>query len=380
MPLGKLTDPEPTFLMIGRLKKGDKDEKGVPYDLDHWRAVFLPGVDRDRIAERFLGVYGSEPKDINIRLAFDSVIENWDANLECYKGKVLVAKAGQTREGEYFWIYYRDPESLKVLVRDRLPVGHNGNEFIQKPIDPTKPIYYAKRSKKPHGLEPVGRLKVVIPELATLDPPVVGFFEVNLRSTKDIRNVSAELKAIELKANQSGGKLSGIPMRLSRIEEQITKKIKDNLTRGASWMVHIAVSGEWGNRFLEYLEMKSLPGYEDIIEAETEEIPMIEADVKPKSDLVSAGGSADEQEKGIEPESTPKPAAKKSVEKKVAKKSAQKKQAKESQMVDPLKAKQVKYAAAHWNISPNDAAQNIAKMKLPNPIEWDDFVRAVEAG
>jgi len=263
MPLGKLTDPDPSFMLLGRIKKGapKNGENSIGKDLDHWRFVYKPGKDQARVQECIEQVYGKDPRDVNIRLAFDTIQENWDANLECYKAGVLVAKCAMTEERGYYWLNYRD--GAKVLVRDGMPVGEEGVEFMKKPIDPTQPIYYSKNKNEPAYMEPYGRLRVVVPELAALEPPVVGWFEVVLKSPRDIRQVSAELKAIALKAKESNSPIFGIPMRLSRIEEDITKNINGNLTRGPSWMVHIALTGEWGSKALEYVERKALPEWVD---------------------------------------------------------------------------------------------------------------------
>jgi len=286
MPLGKLTDPEPMFNLLGRLKKGaPKGAKGqVGKDLDYWRPVFLKNKDRERIEERFKEVYGEQPKEINIRLAFDTISENWDANLECFKGGVMVAKCGMTEEKGYYWIYYRDPYTHEVLVRDCLPVGENGQLFIQKPIDPEAPIYETEKNK--YCMEPTGRLRVVIPEIAMMDPPVVGWFEVTLKSPTDIRQVSGELKTISKRAQDSNSPLYGIPMRLSRIEQDITKHIGDNLTRGPSWMVHIELQGQWASQNLLYVEKQALPLLEaEIVDEEEgtlepwEEQPQVEQEV-----------------------------------------------------------------------------------------------------
>ena len=277
MPIEGLTNPEKTFLLLGRLKKGaveKKGEKSRPVDLDYWRAVFLPSRDSERIEQCFRATYGNEPKDINIRLAFDTIDNNWDANFECYKRGALVAKAAQTAARGTYWLYYRDPETSEVLVRHGAAVGEKGFQFMQRPIDLTQPVYLAKESKAPAFLEPLGRLRVVIPEIAMMDPPVIGFFEVQLKSPNDIRQVSAELDGIAHMAAQSNAKISGIPMRLSRMEEDITKNINGNLTRGKSWMVHISLHGEWANKALQYMERMALP---EIIDGVVTDVPMLES-------------------------------------------------------------------------------------------------------
>jgi len=357
MPLGKLTDPEPSFMLLGRIKKGaPKGENSIGKDLDHWRFVFKPGRDAERVEACIRQVYGNEPKDINIRLAFDTIEENWDANLECYRNGVLVAKCAMTEERGYYWLNYRDGGN--VLVRDGKPVGEDGVEFIKKPIDPTQPIYYTKSKNEPVYMEPYGRLRVVIPELAMLEPPVIGWFEVTLKSPKDIRQVSGELKAIALKAKQANSDLFGIPMCLSRIEEQITKNINGNLSRGDSWMVHIALSGQWGSKALEYIERKSLPEWVDgdVVELDHDNEPSWDFE-NVESEDVEPPIEEDIKNEPKKSKATPHP---------------------DSELIDPMGEWAVSYAAKEWNIEKSNAAQEIGKKKFGKNMAKTDFIEFVK--
>lgn len=264
-PIKGLTDAPRAFIRVGRIKKGMKDpETGAMKDLDYFRTVFDPSA--KAIEEEFNKIYGLKPTRINIRLAFRTVPEVWDANFECYKKGGLIAKAGENDNGLY-WIYYRDPATSEVLVRDGRPVGSNGEEFVSKKIDLSAPIYsYMGKVKQADGtfkqqnvpvyLEPAGRLNVVVPEIAHLR---VGFMEFCPGSPRDIRTISAELAGIDLWARNVGKDITGIPMVLTRREEQVTVNINGVLSRKASWVVHIEVGGEWGDKALESLQMRSLP-------------------------------------------------------------------------------------------------------------------------
>lgn len=264
-PIKGLTDAPRAFIRVGRIKKGMKDpETGNMKDLDYFRTVFDPSA--KEIEEEFNKVYGLKPTRINIRLAFRTVPEVWDANYECYKKGGLIAKAGENDNGLY-WLYYRDPATSEVLVRDGRPVGNNGEAFIQKKIDLSAPVYsYMGKVKQADGtfkqesvpvfLEPAGRLNVVVPEIAHLR---VGFMEFCPGSPKDIRTISAELAGIDLWARNVGKDITGIPMVLTRREEQVTVNINGVLSRKASWVVHIEVDGQWGNKALESLQMRALP-------------------------------------------------------------------------------------------------------------------------
>ena len=250
MPIAGLTNVPKAFLKLGQIRKGTKDSRtGKPIDLDYFRVTFYPN--EKECEDLFRQVYGEQPRAINVRLAFPNVSEVWDANFECYSKGGMIAKASSVQDPITLqeivkWIFYRDHKTGDVLVRNGFPVGEEGVQFIQKPIDLTKPIYTYKNRKEEiveAFLEPVGRLNVVVPELATIR---VGYLEFRPESTKDIAAISRELAAINHMAQQAGKDLTGIPMRLTRREEEITKNIGGKLSRGPSWLVHIEVSGEWG--------------------------------------------------------------------------------------------------------------------------------------
>lgn len=273
MPIANLTTNIPkAFMKLGHIRKGEKVTKEftnrttgekytqeVPVDLDYFRVTFQPGVLSDALSAKFREVYGPKPTEINIRFADSEISEVWDANYECYKQGGLIAKAG-TRDTGPYWIFYRDPETSEVLVRDGAAVGSAGREFFDKPLDLDTPIYYNSK-KEPIRMEPVGRLQVVIPELASL---AVGFFTFQPISTRDIRNITAELGAFEAIAKSYGKSITGVPFKLVRREEEITKNIKGKLSKGPSWVVHLDAGGEWGRLAIETIERLALP---DVIEA-----------------------------------------------------------------------------------------------------------------
>lgn len=265
MPIKGLTDAPKAFLKLGQIRKGDKvptaDGKSTkPVDLDYFRVTFHP--DCKDVEALFQETYGMQPRRINIRFAFPTIPEIWDANFEAYSKGGLIAKASEDDNGLH-WMFYRDHETGEVLVRNGSPVGEEGQRFFAKPIDVTAPVYSYKTSKDETVdvlLEPVGRLNVVIPEVAGLR---VGYFEFRPGSTKDIRAISAELASIDAWAKSVGRSIMAIPMILTRREEDITKNMNGKLSRGTSWLVHIEIGGEWGGRALSVMERHALP---DVIE------------------------------------------------------------------------------------------------------------------
>lgn len=266
MPISNLTNAPKAFMRLGMIKKGEMKEftrqdgsKGTkPVDLDYFRVTFSVGKLQPDIEAAFHAAYGEKPQELNVRFADAAIGEIWDANYECYKQGGLVAKAGSNEQGAY-WIFYRDPDSSEVLVRNGSAVGAAGRDFIEKPLDLESPIY--KNSKgEPILLEPVGRLQVVIPEVAHL---AVGYFEFQPKSPRDIRNISAELGMYAALAAQYNNSITGIPFILGRRKEEITKNIKGKLSKGESWPVHITAGGQWGRQAIEMIERLALPEYTD---------------------------------------------------------------------------------------------------------------------
>lgn len=310
MPLFGLTDAPKAFMKLGMIKKGEKQiktfkkqnggtyEKEVPVDLDYFRVVFSPGKLAGEIEKAFREVYGDRPQELNVRFADASVKEVWDANLECYKQGGLIAKAGTNESGAY-WIFYRDPDTAEVLVRNGAPVGVAGRELMEKPVDISAPIYRNSKDE-PVFLEPVGRLQVVIPEVAHL---AVGYFVFQPLSPRDIRNISAELGMYAAMASSYGNTITGIPFVLGRRKEEITKNINGKLSKGESWPVHLTAGGIWGRQAIEMIERLALPEY---IEAEAKDVPPQNA-----PDWQDAPAEWDEppiEEEATEPTTTESPA------------------------------------------------------------------------
>lgn len=277
MPILNLTNVPRSFLKLGQIRKGDKIQGKrqdgstyeKPVDLDYFRVTFLKGKNTDEISSRFTEIYGPKPTEINVRFADHTVDAVWDANYECYKQGGLVAKVGSTAERGLYWIFYRHPVTMETLISDGRARNMEGVELQSKPLDLSTPIYKNKNGD-PFFLEPVGRLKVVIPELADL---AVGYFEFRPESSRDIRNVSAELGAYDAIAKQYGKTIAGIPFLIRRREEDVTARIDGKLVAKKSWVVHLDVLGEWGARALNVLERLALP---EIVEGE-EVIPQLES-------------------------------------------------------------------------------------------------------
>ena len=274
-PISGLTDAPKAFMKLGMIKKGEKRKtvklgKNGPYeveypvDLDYFRVIFSPGQLADAIEKAFREAYGERPQELNVRFADASVSEVWDANYECHKQGAMIAKAG-TNETGAFWIFYRDPQTAEVLVRNGSPVGEEGRRFFEQPIDLKAPIYHMANGE-PALLEPVGRLQVVIPEVSHL---AVGYFVFQPGSPRDIRSISSEIAMYAAMASSYGNTITGIPFVLGRRKEEVTKNISGKLSKGTSWPVHLTAGGIWGRQAIEMIERLAIP---EFIEARVEDV------------------------------------------------------------------------------------------------------------
>jgi hypothetical protein len=99
--------------------------------------------------------------------------------------------------------------------------------------------------------KPVGRLKVIIPELRRL-----AYVTALTTSIHDIKNLSEQLRALE----GVRGTLRGIPMILSRIEREISMPGSDGKrVRRSKWLLAIEAAPHWVSLQLQAQERAALP-------------------------------------------------------------------------------------------------------------------------
>lgn len=290
-PIHGLTNRAGGFIRLGKIRKGERDAKGNPKDLEYFRTTFEDGC--DDVRDAFLKVYGEKPTRINARLAFPEVKRVWDAFYVCYETGGQAARAGSNENGLY-WVWYRDHATKEIWVRDGRPLCREGVELMAKPIDIREPVYVSRDGNE-NFLKTEGCLKLVIPELAQVNGKNrVGFFEFRPISPADIGTISSELNGMDEMAEAVGRDITGIPIVLSRRREMVTKKIKGVLSKGPAWVVHVEVGGEWAGKALEYMAMKALPG--DVVDGEVipeDDEPFID---EPKLITVGSSAPADEWE------------------------------------------------------------------------------------
>lgn len=231
MPIKGLTDRrETSFPKIGDVRKGGKrpDDKHIGKDLTYFRVEF--GEHEAEAAARFLEVYGAEPREINVMLPFAEIDRNFEAWQEAYTAGALQHRC--------------DGETC-VIWRD--PTG----ELHHEP----KPC--------PGGCVPVGRLKIIIPELRRL-----AYVVVHTTSRWDIVEITANLEAL---SRLTGNGVNGIPLVLKRRPRQVSTPAIDPKThqptgkrvRREKWMLSIEADPAWVDAQIGHMRLLSMPGGQD---------------------------------------------------------------------------------------------------------------------
>jgi hypothetical protein len=240
MTIKGLTDRGMEFPCIGTIRKGGKktqEDRPGP-DLDYFRVEF------DEIetvaAENFHAIYGDKPKTINIIFPPHRVMEDiasfW---LEAYTAGRMVARS----DGEIY-TYLVDTATGEAVVI-------NGETADGKKVlyDPKKPcgFYTSKKTGKQVGVycKPVGRLKVVIPELRR-----AAWLSVLTSSKHDCMNLSSQIQAYLTDL----GNIAAIPFLLKRSPRMISTPDPDDKTkrvRREKSLLSIEVSPAWFGKLLD---------------------------------------------------------------------------------------------------------------------------------
>jgi len=242
MSIKGLTDRNLSFPEIGQVRKGaKKNEKGeLGRDLTYFRVEF--DEKEQEASSKFNQVYGEQPQEINILLPFDEINRCWDAWLEAYTAGRMIARA----DGEKF-IYWIDTATGKNKVKDGEPyTKYTEGQIVGTYVD-------GKGKVQNVTCDPVGRLKVVIPELQRL-----AYLTVMTSSLHDIANISAQLEALK---SVNGGRIAGIPMVLRRRPKKIsTPKPDGTRARYTKWMLSIEADPQWVKAKLIEVKHAALPG------------------------------------------------------------------------------------------------------------------------
>lgn len=227
MPILSLqTNRAPQFPCIGKLRKGGAKRQNangkeiMGQDLNYFRFVSEDAA----AAQAFAAYYGQEPTSINVLMPYRTADENFNAWLEEYRaGGMLRRCDGQTCS------FHRDANGAAN----------------------TTPIPCVRVQGQPCNCKAVGRLSVIIPELARL-----AWVMVETHSLYDIMQLTENLQAAEVLR----GSLQGIPFILSRRDREIsTPDGKGGRARRTKSLLFLEPDPSWVQRQLAAVQYAALP-------------------------------------------------------------------------------------------------------------------------
>lgn len=243
MPIRGLTDRPAAFPEIGQIRKGapkPEDGKKPGADLKWFRVTF---DDQETEAGMiFARTYGEHPVEIDVLLPFNTPAENFEAWREAYVAGGLTHRC----DGEKVW-YELDAQGHRAVVAGV----------------PDKACDGSRQCK------PVGRLKVLVPQLQRL-----AFLTVLTSSVHDIMNLQRQLDALL----QINGRLAGVPLKLRRRPVMISTPSGSNgqRARREKWLLSIEADPSWVKAKLLAMKAAALPG-----NGLGEDVPLLEAPDEP---------------------------------------------------------------------------------------------------
>jgi hypothetical protein len=229
MPIIGLTDRTASFPRIGILRKGAPkvSDRQPGKDLnDHFRLE----SDHADVIETFRALYGEKPNHIRVMVMFAHAAQNFEAWKEHHSAGALKRRCdGQT--------------CVQRLCTD------GSYDFTP---DTCVCATELSGADKKHLCRPVGRLKVVIPELARL-----GYLLVPTTSIHDIIELTSNLEAAEALR----GDLRGIPFVLSRRPRKVsTPGDGGQRRRMEKWLLSLEPAPDWVRLQITAMERAALPG------------------------------------------------------------------------------------------------------------------------
>lgn len=228
MPIKGLTDQQASFPQIGTLRKGAKkpNEKRPGADLTYFRLDTSDGA----VQAAFNREYGSEPRDINCFLPFQTTDQNFETSREAWTAGALQHRC--------------DGEMVSLWLKA-------DGTYSQQP------------TPCPGGCKPSGRLKIIIPELRRM-----AYITVLTTSLHDIMELHKNLSAYEMLR----GDLRGIPFVLKRRPKQVSTpeveldkqsqnygKPTGKRVRREKWLLSIEAAPVWVNAQLTAMQQAALP-------------------------------------------------------------------------------------------------------------------------
>ncbi len=247
-PIAGLTDQHPEFPEIGQVRKGAPKEPNRPgRDLNYFRFTF--DAAELEASAKVLQIYGAEPDELNVMLPFRFVDENFDTWREAYVAGAMIHRC----DGERV-IYEIEPDTGAQRVVNGVPVDGG----LAKTCNGVDPVGWYRPpnggESKPVHCKPVGRLKVILPELGRL-----AYLTVLTSSIHDIVNLSRQLYALYA----INGSLSGIPLRLRRRPTEISVPDEGRggkRVRREKRLLSIEADPEWVKKKLVAMKAAALPG------------------------------------------------------------------------------------------------------------------------
>ncbi len=237
MSIKGLTDRPAQFPEIGQIRKGAPKEPNKPgADLQYFRAEF---DEREiKSAQVFRAAYRDQPAELNILLPFNEIDRQWEAWKEAYVAGAMIHRCDGQRI--MYQIDYRTGQ--RMILNGEPERGCNYSR--ENPIIAGKAPVYCR---------PVGRLKVIIPELERL-----AYLTVHTTSVHDILNISRQLEALQA---TNRGRLAGIPLKLRRRPVEIsTPGPEGKRVRRIKWLLSIEADPEWVRQMLTEMKRLALPG------------------------------------------------------------------------------------------------------------------------
>ena len=315
--------------------------------------------------------YGSkEITELNVFLALPDAYSNWSAWQEAYNFNQLVA-----RSDERVVTYLFDVESNETLIREGLVIAHSttkeesvaGKLVAKIPIGETLPyapdmiVAISKTSNKAITFKAVGRLNVVIKELRRL----VTFTVITGGYWYDIPSIATTVDILDSIAQTTGRGANTIPLRLRRTERE--RKYTDE--SGAkktkiSYDIDLEIRTDIIAGLLETYEES--PFALKLESAKNQVLPELSG---PNHEEDFGGAIAEDpiQEGIVETDSEDQ---KVKIPPEV-----------DDEMIDPLEARAVKFAAGKWNVSEVYARKQIAASNLfYAPMSKNLFKELVEKG
>jgi len=259
------------FPEAGQIRKGEGKRKiqkngyeveTVGRDLGcKFRVIFFEGEDNMKSKDRFFNNHRDNitmDKDTNFILAparivavfpFSDAFRCWDFWYEAYIASRMVARS----DGERF-VRLIDPQTGGIKVS-------NGETFIPYTHGQVVGTYTNTKGKVTEiKCKPVGRLKVVLPELVRMC-----FMTIFTTSIYDISRITSQLRGLDLIARnipQSNG-VAGIPLAITRRMTEITWTQPDGSARRVkSALLNIEPDPDWVEKMLKRLSEMALPGGE----------------------------------------------------------------------------------------------------------------------